>query len=106
MLSEPVFSIFSYELLVFVLRLTTTERVILGLKAYEAGMLGRLEVKSHERWDRHAAQMVLKAAEENPGKRILQLTGIENCPLIRDELHRSNRITLVEMEEWLRKHMN
>lgn len=84
----------------------TTEKVIVGLKAYEAKMLGPLEIESHERWDRYAAEMVLKAARENQGKRILQLTGIENCPRIRRELKRSNRIKLIDMEEWLRERMN
>lgn len=79
-----------------------TERVIGGLKAYEARMIGPIEHESGTRWDHHAVSVVRQAIRENPGKRILQITGIENCPNIRTELRSDKRINLIEMEAWLR----
>ena len=43
---------------------------------------------------------------ENPGGRILLITGIENCPNIRTELRRNKKVNLIEMETWLRANMN
>ncbi|MGD9560894.1 MAG: hypothetical protein AB7F88_00305 [Pyrinomonadaceae bacterium] len=82
---------------------SATEKVILGLKAYEAVLLGPKEKESHERWDAYAVEMTLQAARENSGKRILQITGIENCPRIRAGLNDSGKVRLVEMESWIRR---
>lgn len=49
----------------------------------------------------HAVSVVRQATRENPVKRILQITRIENCPNIRTELRRVKRINLFEAEAWL-----
>lgn len=79
-----------------------TEHVVAGLKSYEAAMLGPVEADSNRRWDGHAAAMTLTAVRENPGKRILQITGIENLPHVRAELRTNAQIDLVDMEAWIR----
>jgi hypothetical protein len=65
-------------------------------------MVGAIEEKSGKYWDHHAVSVVMRAIRENPGKRILQITGIENCPNIRTELRRDKNVNLIDMEAWLR----
>lgn len=78
-----------------------SQTVIEGLKGYEAAMLGLTEADGSHRWDLHAAQMTLTAIKENPGKRVLQIAGVENLPVIRATL-RAQGVELVDMESWIR----
>jgi len=79
-----------------------SEAVIEGLKRYEARMLGPVETDANHRWDTHAASVTLTAVKENPGKRVLQIAGVENLPLIRATLRASGEVELVDMETWIR----
>lgn len=79
-----------------------SEAVIEGLKRYEARMIGPVEADSNRRWDTHAASVTLTAVRENPGKRVLQIAGVENLPLIRATLRASGEVELVDMEAWIR----
>ena len=79
-----------------------SEAVIEGLKRYEARMIGPVETESNRRWDTHAANVTLTAVAENRGKRVLQIAGVENLPLIRATLRASGKVELVDMEAWIR----
>lgn len=79
-----------------------SEAVIEGLKRYEARMIGPVETDANRRWDTHAASVTLTAVKENPGKRVLQIAGVENLPLIRATLRASGSVELVDMEAWIR----
>lgn len=79
-----------------------SERVVAGMKSYEAWMIGPVEEETSHRWDAVSTEMVLRAVKENPGKRVLQITGIENLPLVRANLRASGAVELVDMEAWLR----
>lgn len=79
-----------------------SEHVVAGMKSYEAWMIGQVEEESSRRWDEVSANAVLQAVKENPGKRVLQITGIENLPLVRANLRASGEVELVDMEAWLR----
>lgn len=59
------------------------------------------EVSAGTRWNRHWTDTILKAAAENPGARVLALTGIENRPWIVDALRESGQVDLVDMPAWL-----
>ncbi|HJU39165.1 MAG TPA: hypothetical protein VJ724_06290, partial [Tahibacter sp.] len=79
-----------------------SEAVVMGLKRYEEAMLGAVEADSDRRWDTHAANVALQAVKENPGKRVLQVAGIENLPLIRATLRDSGQVEVVDMAAWIR----
>lgn len=79
-----------------------SEAVIEGLNRYEASMIGPVDVETSRRWDMHAANVTLTAVKENPGKRVLQIAGVENLPLIRATLRKDASVELVDMEAWIR----
>ena len=79
-----------------------TERIVVGLKSVEEALVGEIERRGSQRWDAHAAAMTRLAARENPGKRILQITGLENLPRVRAELRAGSGIELVDMAEWIK----
>lgn len=81
-----------------------TEQMIAGLKSYEAALVGPVEREGSHAWDAYAAAMTRKAVREHPGKRVLQITGIENLPRVRAELRQADDIELVDMAAWLRAH--
>lgn len=58
--------------------------------------------KIGEDWDRHTADVAVRAAKEHPGKRVLVLTGLQNRPLVLANLKAAKGINLVDMETWLR----
>jgi len=78
-----------------------TERVLGGKQALEARLLGAVHSDSWARWNGHAVEVALRAVRENPGKRVLMITGIENCAGVREHLRRQNSVNLVDMERWL-----
>lgn len=80
----------------------TTERIVVGLKSVEEALVGEIERRGSQRWDAHAAAIARQAVRENPGKRILQITGLENLPRVRAELRASSGIELVDMAEWIK----
>ena len=67
-------------------------------------MLGPDVRNNGSRWDRHTADVVLKAVAEHPGKRILVLTGIRNRPHVTENLRAAPAVTLIDMPSWLRQH--
>jgi hypothetical protein len=79
-----------------------TERMLGGKQALESRLVGAVHRDSWARWNRHAVEVALRAVRENPGKRVLMITGIENCAGVRKHLRRQNSINLVDMEPWLR----
>lgn len=83
----------------------TTERIVVGLKSVEEALVGEVERRGSDRWDAHAAAMTRLAVKENPGKRILQITGLENLPRVRAELKGSPGIELVDMAGWIEANM-
>lgn len=64
-------------------------------------IVGPVMKDADERWDRHTADMVLRAVREHPGKRVLVLTGIRNRPLVQRHLQADSSIKLVDMPAWL-----
>jgi len=79
-----------------------TEQMIAGLKSYEAALVGSVERDGSRAWDDYAAAMTRKAVREHPGKRVLQITGLENLPRVRAALREGDDIELVDMAAWLR----
>lgn len=79
-----------------------TEQMIAALKSYEAALVGPVEREGSHDWDAYAAAMTRKAVRAHPGKRVLQITGIENLPRVRAELRQAEGIELVDMAAWLR----
>lgn len=79
-----------------------TGRVLAGKRLIEASLVGPARAAGQDRWDRHTASVVLRAAGENPGKRVLVLVGIENRHEVLRLLAAEPAIELVDMERWLR----
>ncbi len=78
----------------------TTAKVLAAKKALEAEVVGPVEAQVWEKWNRHWTETIVRAADENPGKTILALTGIENRYWIVDALRQKRRIHLVNLEAW------
>ncbi|MEW6736232.1 MAG: hypothetical protein AB1489_33370 [Acidobacteriota bacterium] len=79
-----------------------TDRILAGMKTLEGKLVGPAFVEGQKQWDQHMVSVVLRAVQENRGKRVLMLVGIENCHQIRDELRHNPTINLVDTEQWLR----
>jgi hypothetical protein len=81
-----------------------TDRVMAGKQALDARLVGPVMLEAGERWNRHVLQVIMRAAGENPGRRVLVLVGIENRHWFVDHLRREPDVELVDMEPWLRRH--
>ncbi len=57
------------------------------------------------RWNQHWTDAILRAVRENPGKRVLALTGIENRGWIVNALARSSEVELIDVPSWLRSNV-
>lgn len=82
----------------------TTDKVLAGKLALQGKLVGSVDASGWERWNQYTAGVVLQAVRENPGKRILLLTGLDNCYAIRSILRTHDTINLVNMEQWLKDH--
>lgn len=58
-----------------------------------------------ERWNQHWTDAIRRAVAENPGKRVLALTGIENRAWIVNALSKAPEVELVDMPTWLRANL-
>lgn len=81
-----------------------TGRVLGAKKALEGQLVGDVAASGSDRWNQHWTDSILRAVAENPGKRVLALTGIENRYWIVDALRRSAEVQLIDMPTWLRAH--
>ncbi len=79
-----------------------TDRVLAARRAVQDRLAGAAVADAWRRWNSHLLDVVLRAARENPGRRILVLVGVENTPAIRADLARERGLTLVDMETGLR----
>jgi hypothetical protein len=78
-----------------------TDQLLAAKLSLEDSLVGKLQSSGWEKWNAHTTGIIQQAIRENPGRRILVLTGIENAYMIRDNLRRAN-VDLVDMEIWLR----
>jgi len=81
-----------------------TGRVLGAKKALEAQLVGDAEGDGGRRWNQHWTDSIVRAVAENPGKRVLALTGIENRYWIVDALRHSPQVELIDIPAWLRTH--
>lgn len=82
-----------------------TDKVLAGKEALRGNFVKEYG-SGQQRWNQHTTDAVLRAAKENPKKRILLLLGIENCYWVRNALRNNKRVNLVDMEQWLRTNLN
>lgn len=82
---------------------TLTGQVLAAKVALEGRMVGTAE--HNARWNGHWTDTILKAVRENPGKRVLALTGIENRGWIVNALTKSPTVELVDVPGWMREHL-
>ena len=80
-----------------------TERVFAGKHALEGSLIGPVEADGWARWNQNVADVVRRAVAENPGKRVLVLTGIENRYAVDERLRGAKGIRLIDMERWLKE---
>ena len=80
-----------------------TDQVLQARRSYQDRMAGPDVADAWRRWNDHAAAMVVRAAAENPGARILVLIGVENCGTLRRTLAARRDIRLVDVESYLRQ---
>lgn len=81
-----------------------TATALAGKQALDGELVGAALVDGSARWNRHWADAILKAAHENPGRRILATVGIENRAPIAKALEPEAALTVVDMARWLREH--
>ena len=79
-----------------------TDEAIRHMRAVYATLGGPVHREGQHRWNRHHADVVLRAARENPGKRVLQLVGIENRYEVLDLLRNEPSVRLVDVSAYLR----
>jgi len=77
-----------------------TVAVLEGLIALEARYYGDAQI----RWDRHWTDVILQAVDENPGQRLLAITGVKNRPRIIRALREDPRVNLIDVPAWLQSH--
>ncbi len=82
---------------------TLTGQVLAARVALDGRMVGTAEYTA--RWNQHWTDAILRAVRENPGKRVLALTGIENRAWIVDALTKSPDVELVDMPSWLQSNL-
>ena len=69
---------------------------------FQSALFGPDEAKAWEEWNQHFLRQILKAAKENPDKRILVLVGAEHAYWLRAQLKRSGA-SLLDTESILRE---
>jgi hypothetical protein len=83
-----------------------TDRLFAGVHALSDQMVGSVRAAGRARWDRHTAEVVVRAAREHPGASILVLVGIENRHTVLEHLRRAPALELVAMDDWIRDHLS
>lgn len=78
-----------------------TDKVLSGKEALRENFVAEYK-NGQRRWNQHTTDAVLRAARENPKKRVLVLLGIDNCYWVRNALRGNRKINLIDMENWLR----
>lgn len=81
---------------------TTTGTALLARSQLVDALVGDVEADGRRRWNAHIAAVVVRAAREHPGRRVLVLTGIENRPHVEALLKAQDSVDLVDMAAWLR----
>ena len=79
-----------------------TDEAIRHMRAVYATLGGPVHREGQHRWNRHHADVVLRAAREHPGKRVLQLVGVENRYEVLDLLSNEPSVRLVDVSAYLR----
>jgi hypothetical protein len=82
---------------------TLTGQVLTAKVAFEGRTVGT--AANSERWNQHWTDAIRRAVAENPGKRVLALTGIENRAWIVNALSRAPEVELVDVPAWLRANL-
>jgi hypothetical protein len=81
-----------------------TGQLLAAKKVLEGQLVGATEAAGSRRWNQHWTDAILRAATENPGTRVLALTGIENRPWIVNALKGAPGLNVVDMPSWLASH--
>lgn len=79
-----------------------TDRAMQTRQHLEATVFGPADQGAFDRWNGHFASVILHAASENPGRRILVLVGVQNRFWLHDALQSERSVRLVDIETWLR----
>src|SRR5262245_43034465 len=81
-----------------------TAQMLAAREALQNRMIGPAAETGSVRWNRHWADSIVRAARENPGRRILALTGIANRSSITLALKGATGIKVIDTTSWLRTH--
>jgi len=82
---------------------TLTGQVLASKVALDGRLVGTTE--HNARWNQHWTDAILRAVRENPGKRVLALTGIENRGWILNALAQAPEVELIDLPSWLRANL-
>jgi hypothetical protein len=80
-----------------------TDALLAARRRWQDRAAGPEVADAWRRWNDHAAAVVLRAARENPGRRILVLIGVENAALLRPALRNLPELRVIDVEAWLRR---
>jgi hypothetical protein len=80
-----------------------TDQLLAARRSYQDRIAGSKVAEAWRRWNEHVIEVIRKASRENPGKRILVLSGVENCAQLHPALRQAAELRLVDVEAWLRR---
>lgn len=78
-----------------------TDRLLSTRRHVQDLIAGPEVADAWRRWNEHSLSVIRRAVQENPGKRVLVLIGVENAAMLRPALAGDASITLVDVEAWL-----
>lgn len=78
-----------------------TDRLLATRRQVQDVIAGPEVADAWRRWNEHSLSVIRRAVQENPGKRVLVLIGVENAAMIRPALAGDANITLIDVEAWL-----
>jgi len=78
-----------------------TDRLLATRRHVQDVIAGPEVANAWRRWNDHTLSVIRRAAQENPGRRVLVLIGVENAAMLRPALAGDANITLVDVEAWL-----
>ena len=80
-----------------------TAQALAGREVLNNRIIGPAAETGSRRWNQHWTDAIVRAAKENPGKRILAVAGIQNRSWIMSALKDVDDIDLIDIEKWLRE---
>ncbi len=80
-----------------------TDRLFAVKHSFQHRLYGPQEEQGWEGWNQYFHEQIVTAAQQNPGKRIVVIVGVEHGYWLREHLRKQDGVKLLETEELLRR---